>query len=260
MSRIAVVSTPRSGNTWLRGLVADLIGADQSARHRPKDFDWEALPEDAVIQLHWHPTPAFRQLLAEHDFSVLTIARHPCDVLLSILHFCRHEAATDQWLDGQAGDERGLRSARPSSAEVVDYALSERFRALASVSPAWHGVADAEVRYEDLVKDPAGVLLRATALLGLVIDQERLEMVIRSKSLEAMKPTSTNHHYWQGRPGIWRQLLPEKTLVALRPTLEQFARPFNYDLGGEATTAAAANALWDRLRADAPGGGRSRWS
>src|SRR5437762_2987502 len=46
--RLAVISTPRSGNTWLRGLLASIFGLEERAALTPDDVDWSALPERCV--------------------------------------------------------------------------------------------------------------------------------------------------------------------------------------------------------------------
>src|SRR5262245_44560627 len=83
--RIVVISTPRSGNTWLRHLLAKIYGSQELAVHNPADVDWAAIPVDCILQIHWRPTPEFLSLLERHGFRVVVLARHPFDVLLSIL-------------------------------------------------------------------------------------------------------------------------------------------------------------------------------
>ena len=103
--RIAVVSTPRAGNTWVRHLLGAAYCIPHLARHAMADADWAALPPEVVLQLHWRRTPDFVAKLNEHGFRVITVARHPLDVLISILHFCIYESESDQWLLGAGGSE-----------------------------------------------------------------------------------------------------------------------------------------------------------
>ena len=58
--RVAIVSTPRSGNTWLRHLLMRLYDIPGLAVHSPAELDWALLPDRCVFQLHWPPTVAFR--------------------------------------------------------------------------------------------------------------------------------------------------------------------------------------------------------
>lgn len=42
--RLAIVSTPRSGNTWLRKLLASMYDLPQIAVHTPREIAWQSLP------------------------------------------------------------------------------------------------------------------------------------------------------------------------------------------------------------------------
>lgn len=214
-SRLAVVSTPRSGNTWLRGLLAQLTDSEQIAQHTPEEIPWDRLPERVVVQIHWRPTTVFRKQLDQAGFKVVTIVRHPLDLLMSILHFSRHETETARWLDGAAGDERSIVGCAPQDCSVSEYAAGPRFRELLSVSDSWWHVSDAAVRYEDLVAEPEQALRRLVHELGIDVDLDRVPMVVQGRRLEVMRATSTNHHYWQGTPGGWRRLLPADTAQRL---------------------------------------------
>ena len=47
--RIVLVSTPRSGNNWLRHLLARLYDIPSLSVHNPADLDWAALPPHCVF-------------------------------------------------------------------------------------------------------------------------------------------------------------------------------------------------------------------
>src|ERR1700759_2986044 len=103
--RLAIVSTPRSGNMWLRRLLLRLTGGAELSADTPAAVDWERLPERSVLQLHWPPEDGFLALLAAHDVAPVAVARHPLDVLVSILQFAQHEGRTARWLNGSHGNE-----------------------------------------------------------------------------------------------------------------------------------------------------------
>ncbi len=92
--RLAVVSTPRTGNCWLRHMLAETLGLDHVIVHRPEEVPWHALPPRAILQLHWLPEPGFTAQLAEHGFRVISNCRHPLDVLMSVLAFSQHDNST----------------------------------------------------------------------------------------------------------------------------------------------------------------------
>ena len=205
--KLLVVSTPRSGNTWLRYMLSTVYQLHQHAVHTPQALDWAALPDKSIVQLHWHRTPEFQALLAQHQVKPVTIARHPLAVLLSIWQFAVHEPATAQWLGGEGGDESAMLNQPVDSAAFLNYACGPRAKALLSVSAEWWDTpGTAQVRYEDLVKQPLETL---TALChGLGPAQASLAQTLQDNAIDKLRLTSSNNHFWQGQPDAWQQMVP----------------------------------------------------
>ena len=159
--RLAVVSTPRSGNTWLRGLLAGLNGLQQRAVHDPGEIDWAGLPDRSIVQVHRPRTEEFARELERDGVRVVTIARHPLDVLVSILHFSRREPNTRHWLLGEGDGEAVIRGAAPGDAAFEAFAKSPRASQLLAVTSSWWNEPGViEVRYESLVSSPHPCWLR----------------------------------------------------------------------------------------------------
>jgi len=212
--RLLIASTPRSGNTWLRYQLADLLQLSQIAAHSPLDVAWESLPRRCVLQLHWLPTPDLAALLEVHDFKVIALSRHPLDVFVSILHFAPHEQQTARWLAGEGGDESAILGESPVSDEAVRYGCSKRFQALLNVSAQWWvRPQTTRVRYEDLVGNAADALEKLCAAFGAAAPDVR-DVVDRHR-LDRLREGSTNHHFWKGRPGLWRSLLTPEVVRAI---------------------------------------------
>jgi hypothetical protein len=154
MNRLAVVSTPRSGNTWFRVLLAQLYDLVQCAVQTPDALNRETLQENYIVQLHWHRLLPVTTILAKKNFRVVTISHHPLDFLISILQFSLHEPQTASWLDGENVDETAIHNKSVISSAFLSYAVSSRATALLSVSREW-GEAPVlmQVRYEELAKD-----------------------------------------------------------------------------------------------------------
>jgi hypothetical protein len=242
--RIAVVSTPRAGNTWVRHLLATAYRLPHLARHSMADADWAGLPSEVVLQLHWRRTSAFAAKLDEHGFHVVTVSRHPLDVLISILHFCIHESESEHWLLGAGGSEADIFGAMPRSRVFVEYAKSPRAAELLGVTLDWWdqpGVAG--VRYEDLVADTEGELRRLEQALG----PARCGLIseaVEACSLGRMRQRSINSHFWQGRPGLWRHLLPAAEATEIAAALPDLGYPIDPDPALDALT---ADRNWVRL-------------
>jgi hypothetical protein len=246
--RIAVVATPRSGNTWVRTLIHHSFALPAFAVHDMSEAFCDSLPPEAVVQIHWRRTPEMADRLRRHGFRVLTVARHPLDVLISILHFSWYEPETRSWLLGEGGNEDWLRAAMPRCRPFVEYATGPRAAALLSVTPDWWDQPDVtRVRYERMVADPHAGLTELTAQFGTSRGAS-VQAVLDACSMDSSRRGSVNNHFWKGQPGLWRSLLPaaeaNEILSAVRPLCDRLG----YEADPDATlTAAEADANWLRL-------------
>jgi hypothetical protein len=227
--RIAIVSSPRTGNTWLRHLFETALELPGLAEHNPGEVDWSNLPVGCVLQLHWHPTAEFRQLLAEHDFQIVALSRHPFDILISILHFTLHDA-TDRWLEGEGGDERSILGAMPRSAAFLAYAQGPRAAALLEVSREWWSLPDCHrMRYESLVADPQSELIRLLAALEAKPRLAVEQAIARCTIPKLRSQTHHQHHFWQGKPRLWQKLLTANEALPLAEHMQPLLDDLNYD-------------------------------
>jgi hypothetical protein len=242
--RIAVVSTPRAGNTWVRHLLAAAYQLPQLARHAMADADWPALPPEVVLQLHWRRTPDFGAKLDEYGFRVVTVARHPLDVLISILHFCVYESESEHWLLGAGGSESDIYGAMPRSRAFIEYAKGPRAAELLAVTPDWWGQPGVVgVRYEELVRDTQGELRRMTESVGQVRCAS-LSDAVEACALGRLRRVATNNHFWQGRPDLWRHLLTAAEAGEIASALPPHDYPIDPDPTLDALT---ADRNWVRL-------------
>lgn len=228
--RVAIVSTPRSGNTWLWHLLTTAYEIPGIAVHNPFDADWENLPRDCVLQVHWRLIPSFTAKLQEHGFRLVVMGRHPLDVLISILHFSMHDASTARWLEGEDGTERPIFGAMPRSTAFRDYAIGRRAAALLSVSSEWWNVASAiRVRYEDLNADPARELSRVVAALGRETTRS-IAAAIEATTIPKLRARwQNNHYFWKGKTSLWRSLLTARDLEPIAEALKPYLQTLGYE-------------------------------
>jgi hypothetical protein len=254
--RLAIVSTPRSGNTWLRHMLSSTFAMHELDRHRPSDVPWGDLPERCVLQIHWLREAPFASLLERHSFRVVTLARHPLDMLISLLHWvvrCPHPESV--WTDNPAlGGDRGtevlLLGASPTSEAFLAWACSPRAVALLSVSLQWWDAPGCiGVRYEDLVRSAPDELQRIAGQLGVEPSRDPAE-VAAAHTMDRLRDMQRepSQHYWQGQPGLWRRLLPaaeaRRIAAAHAPSFARFGYVFDPD---ETLSRADAATAWRRL-------------
>ncbi len=215
--RLAVIGTPRSGNTWVSTLLAQLFGLDRFAANRPEELDWDRLPGRSVVQLHWQPDSELIDVLRRHDVTVVTPARHPLDVLISGLNYAFYTHQEGHCPGGGACLECPIVGRWPRSPEHLAYACGPSGCLLFSYSAAWWARPDTvRVRYEDLVAEPITALERLVATIG---EPARVSFheALRATGISVLKPQreSWQAHYWQGQAGLWRRLLPAPEAQAI---------------------------------------------
>ena len=249
--RVAILSTPRVGNGWLRHLLAIVYDAEQWPRATLQEVEWERLPERCVLQIHWHREPALVERLERYGFRVATMVRHPLDVMISILHFALVDASTARWLGGEAGDENGIFGAMPRSRAFLDYVRGPRAAALLRVSPEWWDAAgDLQVRYEALLDGAERQLERIVDVIGTAPRASISAAIERATIREMRRHFRDDHYYWMGQAGLWRQTLLAEDVASLAPAVEAWLTAFGYDADADPRLdARAADARWiDLLR------------
>lgn len=248
--RLALVSTPRSGNSWLRHMLARALGLVEHGVHRPGDLAWNQLPPRSIVQIHWRPERDFCQLLAENNVRVVVLSRHPMDVLISILSFCQHDRSTLQWLDGADGNELSLQGASPTSEAFLSYAESPRAQSLLSISALWWQMPFVHrVRYEHLVFNTAGRLANLISRLGETA-REPLAEVVATCSPESMQGISVDWLYdvWHAQPELWQRLVPKAEAARLYACHLSLLRTLDYTCqANPQLTSDEAQRAWERL-------------
>lgn len=251
--RIAIISTPRCGNTWLMHMLDTLYQAFPVWAHNPTEVSWGSLPASCVLQMHWHPERAFVDRLEQEGFRVVVLSRHPLDVLISILHFALHDP-TARWLEAEEGDERPIHGAMPRSTAFRDYALGRRARALLAVSHEWWSLPTSlRLRYEDLVAEPVAELKKLVENLGGVTACS-LEHAIAANTIPQLRRQWQNpHHYWQGKADLWKRLLTVEEATPIHAAHSALFQCFSYQcepdsgLGGAEADANWINLVWSEL-------------
>lgn len=249
--RVAIIASPRSGNSWLRVLLAETLGVAEFTTHNWHEVA-ETLPPSCVMQVHWYREPAFQKFLREHGFKVVTIARHPLDVLLSVLRFCKHDPNNARWLEGNCEVECLFdKSVTPVSPAFLDWCAGFGCENLLSVTYQWiHEPGALRTCYEDLVRDPCGTVnTLAGALTGIPVS-------VPDKALEKYAlpywQALPNKHGWQGKAGLWKELFSAESCRAIRDRHQRVFNTLGYgvDEADETNSAERISQRWSELNAD----------
>lgn len=247
-SRVSIVSSPQSGAGRLAVLLAAALGAPEAIAEHPADIAWEALPTAGVLRLVWPRTAQLKRLFDLHEFQVLTIARDPLDVLLSICRLVQIDRTTLSWLAGEWGGEGALVDVGPTSEEFASWATSARAHNLLSVSASWWAdPATVRFRHEDLLANPAKELARLVEISGVSNPGliKTLDIVVDRGVVDLEQVT-----------GSWRRYLTRPLAETLLTHHRQAIRELGYDVDPDLSTlpdATEARRRWDELCGEASG-------
>ncbi len=245
MTRIAIISTPRSGNTWVRSVLARALDLDQLTAHSLYDLPTE-LPHRLILQLHWYREPKFQSFLQANGFQTLVLARHPLDVLLSVLHFARGEAEVAYWLGGDAGLPADMGASEPMSKVFRVYSTGQGAANLLSVSYQWWQEPTAvTARYEDLVREPAKGFERLVAALGGGREHSLKEAL--SIDWLSVFQSLPNRHGWHGKLGLWRELITTDMALRIYFRHRRVFQRLGYSIPITLRARHAAERNWKRL-------------
>jgi hypothetical protein len=207
----------------------DVLELEPLPIYHPADLNWRQLPDRAVIQLHWNRSDYLQGLLEAANIKMVTLSRHPFDVILSILRFAQTEPDTSLWLWGEGGDEESIVGADPSSESFVRWALSERALALLGVTGSWLEVeGTAHIPYEALVGSPE------SEVLGLLKRWSLTPLRPIADAVEKVTPEFVNRiggisHAWMGSSGLWKELLPSELIDPLKDRYRNQLNQLGYD-------------------------------
>lgn len=242
--RVAIISSPRSGNTWVRSVLAQTLKTQELAFHNYLEAPAE-LPKRCFLQIHWYREPNFQKWLLDNQFKVICVSRHPLDILISVLHFIRFEPETHKWLGGNVQIPSNLRGASPSSEAFIEYALSFGAENLLSISYQWwRDETTYKLRYEDLVKRPEDGF--GAVLKDFQGDSESLCQWLDHFSLEKMKALP-NRHGWQGHPGLYTKLIPHSVAMTIYRRYATLFETLGYQIDPYFLSKARAEKNWQDL-------------
>lgn len=203
MARIVwIASYPRSGNTWLRFMLAALIrreniGCSAGVRAVIPDIhegiDGAHLWRHGVslIKTHWAFKPGFP--LREDTAGVIQLVRHPIDVLESNQNYAITRGG-DAFAHATP-EERARHAAKFADTFIrdgghrpfVQFGVGTLEQNILSWSPERLSFPRLLVRYEDLKEDTAGELARIAHFLKLPRSDAEIRAAICHASLAAMR-------------------------------------------------------------------------
>jgi Sulfotransferase domain len=239
---VFLVSYPRSGNTWTRFLIGNLIYTDE-----PITF---ANVESRIPEIYLFNDPALRKLprprvLKSHEYfdpryrTTIYIVRDPRDVAVSTYHYSikRRNIAEDC-----------------SIAEFVPRFLAGEFfvnwGTWAEHVGSWYATRRGKkdfllLQYENMLQDPVRELKKVSALLQIPADSERLNRAVELSSARRMQELEqAQGKEWKltqntrldkpfvrkAKQGTWREELPADSVRTIESAWGDLMVELGYQL------------------------------
>ena len=238
---VFILSFPKSGNTWTRFLIANLMYPDT-----PADFsninrltpDPEAsskrelarMPRPRIIKSHQYFDPRYKR--------VIYVVRDPRDVALSQFHFYRKRGLLE---DGYP-PERFV--PRFVAGETTPYgSWGENVAGWLATRQNRPGFL--LLRYEDMLEDAARELNKVASFLEIPPDAERIANAVRRSAADEMRKLEKSQaRLWSSTKGTrqdvpfvraaksggWRTGLPEAAVAQLEAAWGHLMKHLGYEL------------------------------
>jgi sulfotransferase family protein len=234
-----IASYPRSGNTWTRFLIANLMHPEQPVTFANIETivpdatalssrELKRIPRPRLIKTHEYFEPRYRR--------VIYLVRDPRDVALSLYNFRRkYSSVDDSYPIEQYVAERFL----PGD---LDIPWGEHVG-------SWLGTRMNQpgfllVRYEDLLQDPLRELCRVASFLGIAASTEMLSQAIERSSANRLRALEkVEHETWvttkgkradvpfiaEAVSGAWKQKLPEAAVALIESAWGHLMNSLGYE-------------------------------
>jgi hypothetical protein len=242
---VFLTSYPRSGNTWTRFLVGNLVHTDEAVTflnverlvpdmYKHGDYYLRHLPRPRILKSHEVFDPRYKK--------TIYIVRDPRDVAVSNYHWemkqksvaedCPIERFVPGWIEGRYWNRLG------NWGDHVTSWLSTRQSEKGFVL----------LRYEDLIADAARELAKVATLLGIEPTSQRLARAAELSSADRMRQLeSTQGGKWvqtrytrQDKPfvrkaasGGWRSVLPAESVANIEAAWGRVITSLGYELNAE---------------------------
>lgn len=235
---VFLVSYPKSGNTWMRFLVANLLNPNDPTTFANVDNRFPAIEHVTERELSGSSAPEFLKSHESFDpryGKVIYIMRDPRDVAVSYYHYLIKV--------------RRIQEDHPINGFLAPFIAGEYgggYGTWRENVGSWLGARQGDenflcLRYEDLLAAPSEKLLHVARFLGVEESEERLQRAIKLSSAERMRELEKSEGYRPSRrsrvdkpfvrvaeSGQWETELPQKSAELIEKSWGELMRELGY--------------------------------
>jgi hypothetical protein len=234
-----IASYPRSGNTWTRFLIANLMHSEQSVTFANIEG---VIPDATALSSRELKRVSRPRLIKTHEYfepryrKVIYLVRDPRDVALSLYNFRRKYGSVD---DSYPIEQYVAQRFLPGDMDVswgdhVGSWLGARMNHAGFLL----------VRYEDLLQDPCRELGRMVSFLGLAANADMLTQAIERSSANRLRQLErVEHEAWvttkgkradipfiaEAIAGAWTQKLPKPSVALIESAWGHLMNSLGYE-------------------------------
>lgn len=238
--KILIVAPPKTGNSWLKCLLATAYGLDWlTSETVPAGTDvadfrrWVesgGFPEDGVFHHHYDWSPELVAVAKAHGIHLATILRDPYDMFVSRYFFTQAQADNPNRPDKGAAHDAMI--GEPIDAPAALAYLADGFSGQMRKGIEWLQSGDSVVvRYENLHDDPVAELTRATDRIA-PLPPERIAAAIEACTADALlqRRKGLRRRIRSATVGDWRNHLTEAHLALFRERHADAIRALGYEV------------------------------
>jgi hypothetical protein len=217
--RILIVSTPKTGNTWVKHLLATIYDLPIVPIGMAFDADEIAgLGPRWITHQHYAARPEVIDCAQRNNIVMVTTIRHPCDALLSMFHFVRN--FSDRLVFADVDPAPQMARDGDTMGEHTAAYVKNGFSTSLDISLSWIRSGRSHVvRYEDLQADPVAALQGLTADI-CPVPSDQIQRAIELCDIDRMRnlPGQDPRFFRKGAVGGWRAEIPQKITDIFRQT------------------------------------------
>ncbi len=235
--KILVVSQPKTGNVWMRNLLARAYRlADLNEKYGdaipetvPAFLEWigdRDLPDGSIWHQHYFPKPELLKFARRQGLTLVTMLRNPYEAFVSFFFYVNRNPALFRGRPPEA-----LLGRKIDDPEVLEF-LAGPYRLHLNMSAQWvESGASHLVRYEDLLADTAGELARLTDRIQ-PLDRERVAEAVDHCSAERTRKRGgwKARHIRAASARTWDQHLSDAHLAIFNDRYGDLIRRMGYEV------------------------------